>query len=138
MDGALLAPLLVGGVGALLGTVFLSFGWLRGRMVRDWARTTGIVVNRDGSTTGLPAIYPTFRWRDQHGQVHQRTSAVRASLGPSPGNEVAVLFDPDKPSRAVIDSPAQSGQIFTVLGAVILLVGLVVSIALVFALGSIN
>lgn len=137
MDGAQLAPLLIGGVGSLLGLVFLGLGSLRCRMIRGWTRTSGIVVNRDGSTTGGPAIYPTFRWRDQHGQEHQRTSAVRASLGPSPGKQVTVLFDPDQPSRAVIDSIAQSGQIFVVIGWVILGIAVVASV-LVFALGSIT
>lgn len=119
MASTQLAPLLAGGIGILLGLVFITIGWLRGRMVRDWTSTTGMIVNRDGSTTGMPALYPTFAWRDQHGQDHRHTSSVRASLGPKPGKVVTVLYDPDEPSRGIIDSAVQSGRIFLVIGGVI-------------------
>lgn len=138
MDDAQLAPLIFGGIGSLLGLVFLSLGWLRGRMVAGWTRTTGIVVNRDGNTSGGPALYPTFRWWDQHGQEHQRTSSVRASFGPSPGKQVPVLFDPDKPSRAVIDSTVQTGRIFVIIGGLIIAIAVAGSVTFLIALGSIT
>lgn len=127
MTSTQLAPLLAGGIGALLGLVFIAIGWLRGRMVRGWTRTTGMIVNRDGSTTGMPALYPTFQWRDQQGQEHRHTSIVRASLGPRPGKLVEVLYDPDEPSRGVINSAVQSGRIFLVIGG--LIAGLAIALA---------
>jgi len=127
MTSAQLAPLLAGGIGVLLGLVFITIGWLRGRMVRGWTSTTGMIVNRDGSTTGLPALYPTFQWRDQHGEDHRHTSIVRATLGPKPGKLVQVLYDPDDPSRGIINSAVQSGRIFLVLGSII--AGLAVALA---------
>jgi hypothetical protein len=128
MSDAVLVPLILGGVATLLGLVFTGIGVIRGRMVRDWMPTTGIVVSRrtgraDG---GMAAIYPTFRWEDQHGRVHQRTSMVRASLGPRPGTHVPVRFDPDDPSRAMIDTYVQSGRIFYAIGGALLGLGVVV------------
>lgn len=94
-------------------------------MIRSWTRTTGVIINRrDGGTQGMPALYPTFQWRDQYGQDHQRTSIVRSSLGPAPGKLIPVLFDPAEPSRGVIDSLVQSGRIFKGIGVGILAVGL--------------
>jgi len=57
------------------------------------------------------------------------TSNVYASLGPSPGTSVPVLFDPDNPSRAVIDSIAQNGSIFVGIGAGMLGLGVVMMLA---------
>jgi len=126
-----LAPLFIGGVFSLIGLIFLTIGVLRRRMTRTWSRTTGIVVNqRDGSTTGMTARSPTFRWRDQHGTDHQRTSMVYSSLGPAPGTSVPVLFDPDNPSRAVMDTMAQSGRLFVGIGAGLIGFGILVGLAL--------
>jgi uncharacterized protein DUF3592 len=124
MASTQLAPLLAGGIGVLLGLIFIAIGWLRGKMVRGWTSTTGMIVNRDGSTTGMPALYPTFQWRDQHGLDHRHTSMVRASLGPRPGTAVEVLYDPGDPSRGIINSAVQSGRIFLVIGGVIAVVAL--------------
>jgi hypothetical protein len=138
MSESVLVPLILGGVLSLLGAVFTGIATVRSRMMRDWTRTMGVVVSRrtgraDG---GMPAIYPTFRWKDHEGRAHQRTSLVRASLGPKPGAHVPVRFDPDDPSRAMIDSFVQSGRIFyaigggaAALGLVLLLVAVSVAIA---------
>jgi hypothetical protein len=127
----------------LLGAVFTGIAAIRSRMMRDWTRTTGVVVSRRtgradsaGGMGGMPAIYPTFRWEDQQGRVHQRTSMMRASLGPKPGTQVPVRFDPDEPSRAMIDSFVQSGRILlaigggaAALGLVLLLLAVAVAVA---------
>jgi hypothetical protein len=127
MEATQLAPLLAGGIGILIGLVFITIGWLRGRMVRGWTSTTGMIVNRDGSTTGMPGLYPTFQWRDQQGQEHRHTSIVQASLGPKPGKTVQVLYDPEEPSRGIINSAVQSGRIFLLIGGII--AGLAVALA---------
>ena len=138
MDPARLAPLLIAVIGSLLGLVFLGLGWLRGRMISGWTRTDGIVVTRQGDVTGSRAIYPTFRWLDQHGEEHQRTSSVRASLGPAPGQQVRVLFDPETPSRAVIDSTVQTGKIFVIIGALILAIAVIAPVMFLIAFAAIT
>lgn len=128
MSDAILVPLILGGVATGLGMVFTAIALIRTRMTRSWTVTTGIVVNRRTGRAegGMAAIYPTFQWQDQHGRVHQRTSMLRASLGPRPGAPVPVRFDPDEPSRAMIDTYVQSGRILFPIGGGLLALGLVV------------
>lgn len=132
MDQTLIGPVVGGTVPTVLGLVFLTIGLVRTRTVRGWTRTTGVVVDRrtGRADRGATALYPTFQWQDQHGRVHQHTSAVRQSLGPSPGTAVPVLYDPDDPARGLIDSFVQSGRIFLWIGAGLLALGLVVGSAL--------
>lgn len=127
MSDAALAPVIAGGVPALLGVVFLTIGLVRQRMTRGWTRTTGVVVDRrtGRADRGTTSIYPTFQWQDERGEVHQHTSSVKQSLGPSPGTAVPVLYDPQRPSRGTIDTFVQGGRIFVYIGAGLLVVALV-------------
>lgn len=131
--------LLAGGIPLGLGLVFVAIGMLRARMMRGWVRTTGVVVNkRTGRADGgMASLYPTFQWQDQDGQVHQRTSTVRQSLGPAPGKQVPIRYDPAEPSRAAVDSFVQNGTIFTVIGIALVVIALVVA-SMFAALGSIQ
>jgi len=136
MSEAVLVPLILGGVATGLGVIFTGIAVIRRRMTRDWTPTTGIVVDRRTGRAdsahggrGMAAIYPTFRWEDQHGRVHQRTSMMRASLGPKPGAQVPVRFDPDEPSRAMIDTYVQSGRILFAIGGGVGILGLLVLLA---------
>lgn len=117
--------LLLGGIAVLLGMIFIAIGTIRRKMMRNWVTTTGQVINKRGDPLagGMPARYPTFRWHDASGVEHRRTSSVGASLGPRPGKLVPVKYDPHNPSRGVIDSSVQSGGIFTVIGIVISVMG---------------
>ena len=63
---------------------------------------------------------PTFQWHDQHGQPHQRTSTFRTSPAPAPGKQLPVLFDPNNPSRAMMDTFSRNGKAFFVIGAVVI------------------
>ncbi|WP_179950935.1 DUF3592 domain-containing protein [Xylanimonas oleitrophica] len=111
--------LAVGGACAFGGLFFL-IGWVRSRRARDWVRARGMVINRrTGLPSGFPSQYPTFEWYDAHGRRHQHTSSVRQSPAPFPGRQVDVLYDPANPSRAQMDTWAQSGRAFMVVGIVI-------------------
>lgn len=129
--------LIAGGIPLGLGLVFMAIGVLRRRMMRGWVRTTGVVVDkRTGRADGgMPSLYPTFQWQDQDGQVHQRTSMVRQSLGPAPGKQVPIRYDPAEPSRAAVDSFVQNGTIFTVIGSVLVVLALLVA-TMIASLGS--
>jgi hypothetical protein len=127
MSDTQLIALIIGLVPLLLGVIFASIGLLRRRMMRDWVPTTGQVINRRGDplATRMPARAPTFRWRDASGAEHRRTSLVNASFGPGPGKLVQVRYDPQDPSRAMIDSFVQSGTLFTIIGIVMAAMGVV-------------
>lgn len=116
------------GVSALVAAVFFGVAWFRGQMARGWTATTGVVVNRRTGqpSGGLPANYPTFQWRDAAGNTHQKTSSMKQSFGPSPGQPVPVLYDPRDPTRGMIDTYAQSGRIFWTLGIFVLVLGVLI------------
>lgn len=116
---------LVGAGVVLLGSAFFVVGRGRHRSTRSWTTTTGMVVQRDGSTTGVPATYPTFAWRDDTGREHQLTSDWEAVPGPRPGQLVTVRYDPQDPSNGIIDSAAQNGSIIRIIGIVIMVLGVV-------------
>lgn len=119
--------LIVGGGFLLLGLVFFSFGYFRNRMIKGWVATTGTVTKKDGRTSGMPSLYPTFTWTDDTGTQHSRTSQVRASLGPRPGSQVPIRYNPKNPDAAIIDSIAQSGRIFVFIGILIIVLGVFIA-----------
>lgn len=125
MSGSTLAPVLVGGVGVLVGLLLWAIGSARGRMQRGWVSTEATVVTREGSTSGPTARTPTFRWTDADGREHQRTSMVKQGLGPRPGSTVPVRYDPDNPDRGVLDTGLQNGRVLRVVGVVVIVVALV-------------
>lgn len=116
------------GISAVVALVFFAVAWLRGQMTRGWTPTTGMVVDRRTGlpSGGLPANYPTFQWRDADGNTHRTTSSMMQTFGPSPGTPVPVLYDPESPSRGIIDTFTQSGRIFWVCGTFVLLLGTLV------------
>lgn len=124
----LMVILAIGGAFLLLGMIFVAIGTTRVRRARHWVSTTGQVINRRGDPLAgtFPARHPTFRWRDASGAEYRHTSSVYSSFGPRPGKLVPVKYDPQSPSRAVIDTFVQSGRIFTVIGIVIPVVGIFV------------
>jgi len=125
MSEATLFALAYGGIVLVLAAIPIAIGTIRMRMTRGWVTTTGQVINRRGDplASRMAASNPTFRWRDASGAEHRRTSTINASFGPGPGKLVPVKYDPQNPSRAIIDSFVQSGQIFTVIGIGLALAG---------------
>lgn len=117
----------------LLATIFFLIAHFRSATAKNWVSTQGIVVNRKtGQPYGMTSIYPTFQWRDEQGRVHQHTSSMKQSLGPAPGKIVPVRYDPANPSRAIIDTFAQSGRIFYPIALIIFTLGLSVGSFLLF------
>ncbi len=132
MSGLHVAAGVVAAGSLALAGVLAGVAWVRDRSTRSWTRTTGVVVHRGTGRTdrGGPALYPTFRWEDAAGTVHERTSSMRQSLGPAPGTRVPVRYDPARPHRAIIDTAAQSGRILWPVAGVVALIGLVCAAAL--------
>lgn len=123
-DLATVGVSIVGG-SVVVALVFFGVAWTRTSLTRGWASTTGVVINRRTGQPngGIAAQHPTFQWQDADGVTHQRTSSMQQSLGPSPGAAVPVLYDPADPSRAVINTFAQSGRIFWTIGILVLAAG---------------
>lgn len=121
---------LVGLGGVLFGGIFVAIGLIRMRMVRGWVSTTGMIVDKGGLLGGVPAQYPTYRWRDATGREHQHTSSVSSSLGPRPGTLVEVRYDPQAPDRGMLTGLVQSGWVFVIVGGVIIAAAVIAAIVL--------
>lgn len=121
-----IAALIAGGIPCLLGAVFTTIGYVQRRTARAWMRGTAVILKGRSGIAGSP--YPTFQWQDQHGQVHQRTSMMRTSFGPKTGSYVPILFDPNNPSCAIIDTFARNGQLLVLIGVIVFGFGILTGI----------
>ncbi|WP_010274191.1 DUF3592 domain-containing protein [Paenibacillus senegalensis] len=133
-------PLIIpGGVLTLLGAFFLTIGLIRKLPTRHWEATVGQVVKKGKLFPGLPDSSPTFRYMAHDGQTYERTSLITQRPGIPPGRNVPVLYHPENPKRAVINTFAQNGSAFILIGSIIMGVGLILFIillALLFSNGS--
>lgn len=127
----LLFGLLLGGLGVL--AVFGGTRSLRqARGFRARARqVTGVLVGihadrRDGQST----TYPVLRFRTLEGAEVETTSNVNERpfyLTRMRGQQVPVLYDPQDPRRACIDSPSGRGQVGSGFGVIALGVVLILA-----------
>lgn len=124
MSDVMTAALSISGGFFVAAIVFFAIAYFRTNSMKNWTRTTGLVVNRKtGGVTGIPALYPTFRWYDSEGTVHQHTSSMKQSLAPAPGRPVPVRYNPQNPGQAIMDTFVQSGRAFWFIGAFWLVLG---------------
>ena len=133
----LLGFLVPAGVLLILGTVFFSIGMFLRQRSRDWEVTQGIIIKRGTLFPGLPDKHPTFEYVVD-GQTYRKTSAISQTPGFMPGSRVTVKYDPYRPERAAIDSVAQGGLIFLILGSVFLAVSVGLFIILLYLRNILN
>ncbi|MER6172466.1 DUF3592 domain-containing protein [Streptosporangium sp. NPDC001681] len=101
--------------------------WLR----RHGVRVPGVVV---GLRRGNRVYYPTLRFQTVQGFVVETESDLGSNPSPvRPGQQVMVLYDPERPQRARVDSVGGRGVLhgvlFLTVGAVILVVSLVAAVS---------
>lgn len=119
---------------AVLGSIFSGiaiFTALRSERLEKRGRLasgviTELVKEQSRDADGYPQTYyhPVFRFDDQSGSTH----VVKSLVGTNPsglgvGQTVRVLYDPDKPSLASIDTFGQMWMIpvvFGILGPIML------------------
>jgi hypothetical protein len=110
-----LFTLLLGGLGVL--SLFGGVRTLReARSFRSRARrTTGILVGIHADRhNDRPTTYPVLRFRTLEGADIETTSNVNEGpfyLTKMRGRQVPVLYDPQNPKTACIDSPSGRGQV---------------------------
>lgn len=125
MPPHLLGFIIPGGILTLLGSIFLAIGLVRKLPTKHWDETVGQVVKKGKLFPGLPDNSPTFRYRAQDGNTYEKTSWITQRPGISPGKNVPVLYNPDNPERAIINTFAQNGTAFIIIGSVILGIGII-------------
>lgn len=116
--------LLVGSVFFVVGVTFLGFAawhYIDGQSLEaSGKRTTGTVValNRYTNNEGDTMYKPEVEFRDRSGQVQRIVSDVSSSSPTlSRGEQVDIIFDPESPEDAVIDTYMHRYFMPTVFGA---------------------
>ncbi|MET8047383.1 DUF3592 domain-containing protein [Streptosporangium sp. NPDC005286] len=127
--------------GIVFGAVFAGIGvrvlTVGQRLRRHGVRVPGIVVglrwsSSNGNDSGV--YYPTLQFQTVQGSVVETESDLGSNPPPArPGQQVMVVYDPERPQRARLDGVGGKGVLHSVLfltvGAVILVVSLVAAVS---------
>jgi hypothetical protein len=123
----------------LIGLVFLFFARSQLREIerlrRYGRRAAGVVVDHRYDQDGAP--FPVVQFQAPDGQVVTAHTRVGGAFAPGVGDQVTVLFDPDHPDEARIDSGMTSRviplvRIFALGWVVVFGIGIVVVLVLWF------
>lgn len=141
MDEHILIVGTIAGPFFLLGVIFFSIGFIRSQIAKKYERTTGVIVRGEKSSflkhsnfnelidklyegRTVPDKYPTVAYEVQ-GTTYTYKSAMSQQPGLPIGTEVDVLFNPNRPEKAMIDTFVQRGSLFTLLGSIFLVLALI-------------
>lgn len=116
MDGLLvLIPFIIL---SILATIFLSIGLVRRRQMKRSHVTEGVIIKKGRFFSHMPDRAPTVKY-EVNGQIYEFTSKIQQEPGIKPGTEVDVYYLPENPEKAIINTFAQRGTVFTVIGSII-------------------
>jgi len=121
-----------------MGLIFLFVVRKVTKPEKHWPITTGTIIQKEKNMTlsignfinkgkfvsTLPDSAPTFQY-EVNGIEYENTSDIQQDPGFAIGSTVEVLYDPDDPQKAVINSFIQKGTIFRVLGKIFTSIGLI-------------
>lgn len=121
----------------LLGVIMYTIGYVRMRPQKRWLETIGVIVKKTKAPEIVkrfikdldqqPDYYPTVRFSVNEVD-YESTSKIHQSPGLPPGKEVSVLYDPENPERAVINTRLQNGAAFKIAGIILLSLSLIIAI----------
>ncbi|GAA3109900.1 DUF3592 domain-containing protein [Streptosporangium carneum] len=123
--------------GIVFGAVFTGVGirviTVGQRLQRHGMRVPGVVVGLRWSGGDTGVYYPTLRFQTVQGSVVETESDLGSNPSPvRPGQQVMVVYDPERPQRARLDGAGGKGVLHSVLfmtvGAIILVVSLVFAV----------
>lgn len=121
-----------------MGIIFLLVTRNTVRPEKHWLTTTGTIVqkeknyhlslgkifNREGFVSRQPDSVPTFQY-EIDGTEYETTSKVQQTPGFKIGSTVEVLYNPEDPQQAVINSFLQKGSIFNMIGKILTSLGVI-------------
>lgn len=113
----------LGGFFLLFGGIFVAVGLFRDRHSKTWPSIQGTIVKKGKLFLNVPDRYPSFKY-EVNGKVYEKTSSIRQTPGFKDESIITILYNPDNPHQAIIDSFAQRGTVFKVLGYVFIGVGI--------------
>jgi len=144
MDGFYMIFLIPAMILLIMGLIFLFVIRKVTKPEKHWPITTGTIIQKEKNMTvsignfmnkgkllsSGPDSAPTFQY-EVNGIEYEKTSDIEQDPGFAIGSTVEVLYDPDDPQQAVINSFIQRGTIFSILGKIFTSIG---SILLLIAL----
>lgn len=113
----------LGGFFLLFGGIFAAAGLFRDRHSKTWLNIQGTIVKKGKLFLNVPDRYPSFKY-EVNGKVYEKTSSIYQTPGFKDGSIITILYNPDNPHQAIIDSFVQRGTVFKVLGYVFIGVGI--------------
>ena len=133
--------LIPGFIFLFMGLVFLFVMRKVTKPEKDWKITTGIIIQKEKNMTisignfikkneivsTLPDSAPTFEY-EVNGIKHEKTSKIQQSPGFAIGSTVEILYDPEDPQQAVINSFIQKGTLLNIIGKILTLVSVILLI----------
>lgn len=122
----------------VMGLIFLLVIKNINRPAKDWQMTTGTIIrkeknysislgkifNKEGIVSSLPDSAPTFQY-EVNGIEYEKTSKVQQNPGFAIGSTVEILYNPEDPQQAVINSIIQRGTLFSVLGKIFISISVI-------------
>lgn len=138
MEGMYMLFLIPAGILLLMGIIFLFIMRKVTKPEKHWQLTSGMIVQKEKNLTvsignfmnkgkfvsTLPDRAPTFQY-EVNGVTYEKTSKIEQEPGFAIGSTVEVLYDPNDPQQAVINSFIQKGTIFRILGKIFTWIGVI-------------
>lgn len=145
MEGFYLLFLIPGSIFLTMGLIFLFLMRKVTKPAKDWKLTTGIIIQKEKNYTisignffnkgdfvsTQPDSAPTFQY-EVNGIQYEKTSKIEQSPGFSIGSTVEILYDPEEPEQAVINTLIQKGTLINLISKILTLFGLILLIIALF------
>lgn len=127
----------------LFGGVFFCIGIYRAKKAKNYQRTNGVIIQgAKKKLLKLPFLseklidklyerqivsepQPTVSY-EVEGQTYTYKSSISQQPALRIGREVDVLYNPEQPNQAIIDTFAQRGSVFTLVGTILLIIPLII------------
>lgn len=132
---------------SFMGLVFLLVNRTTVRPDREWLTATGTIIQKEKNysislnniinnkeiLSSAPDRAPTFHYK-VNGAEYETTSRVQQTPGFQIGSTVEILYNPDDPAQAVINSFIQKGTLFNIIGKFLFFLGasLLLTVLLIF------
>lgn len=124
MNGFAFALIIIGSVLIFLGVTFYLIGFFKSLHRKGWRKTDGIIDSKSTLLKGVANAFPEAHFVVD-GKVYVHYSRTRQTPGIPEGTKVEIVYDPDDPNRAGINTFVQSGAIFKLLGTIFFSIGII-------------
>lgn len=115
-----IGSLLIVLIGLLVGSIFLTLGFILKKRINNYRQTNGIIVSNYLSR------YTTVEFKDGDGKTYQHKMIFGSpSLPMKRGKKVTVFYNPVNPHQSLIDSFTARGILFFLIGILVIVFGFV-------------